>query len=193
MMALIKQTDFFYLFDSHARDSNGMPDPNGTAVVMKFANILELEQYLYSLSMSLHANLFEIVPVRLNICKSNCVKDRQAGLKKASEYKKRKQSEETDSEQQIRLQLKVNKSIKQKRSEETDSEQQIRLQKDSESKKRKRSEETDPSRQIRLQKDSESKKKKRSEETDTNRQMRLEKDRLNKKQKRAKKCHNRII
>ena len=40
MMALIKQTDFFYLFDSHARDSSGMPDPNGTAVVMKFANIL---------------------------------------------------------------------------------------------------------------------------------------------------------
>ena len=62
MMALMKQADFFYLFDSHARDSNGMPDPNGTAVVMKFANILELEQYLYSLSMTLHANLFEIVP-----------------------------------------------------------------------------------------------------------------------------------
>ena len=43
MMALIKQTEFFYLIDSHARDSNGMPNPNGTAVVMKFANILELE------------------------------------------------------------------------------------------------------------------------------------------------------
>ena len=163
MMALIKQTDFFYLFDSHARDSSGMPDPNGTAVVMKFAKILELEQYLYSLSMLLHANLFEIVPVTLNICKSNCVKDRQTRLKKASEYKKRKQSEETDSERQIRLQ-KLSESIKWKRSEETDSERQIRLQKDSESKKRKR-----------------------SEETDTNRQMRLEKDRLNKKQKRAKK------
>jgi hypothetical protein len=40
MMALMKQTDFFYLFDSHARDSSGMPDPNGTAVVMKFVNIL---------------------------------------------------------------------------------------------------------------------------------------------------------
>ena len=42
-MALIKQTEFFYLIDSHARDLNGMPNPNGTAVVMKFANILELE------------------------------------------------------------------------------------------------------------------------------------------------------
>ena len=67
MMALIKQTDFFYLFDSHARDSSGMPDRNGTAVVMKFANILGLEQYLYSLSMTLHANSFEIVPAQLNI------------------------------------------------------------------------------------------------------------------------------
>ena len=26
MMALVKQTDKFYLFDSHARDSCGMPD-----------------------------------------------------------------------------------------------------------------------------------------------------------------------
>ena len=184
MMALIKQTDFFYLFDSHARDSSGMPDPNGTAVVMKFANILELEQYLYSLSMLLHANLFEIVPVRLNICKSNCVKDQQARLKKASEYKKRKQSEETDSERQIRLQ-KLSESIKQKRSEETYSERQIRLQKDSESKKRKRSEEIDPKKEIRLQKDSESKKRKRSEETDPKKEIRLQKDSESKKRKRS--------
>ena len=41
MVAIIKQTDFFYLFDSHARDMSGMPDPNGTAV-MRFTNILEL-------------------------------------------------------------------------------------------------------------------------------------------------------
>jgi hypothetical protein len=46
MMALIKETDNFYLFDSHARDSSGIPDPSGTAVVMTFTNIIELEQYL---------------------------------------------------------------------------------------------------------------------------------------------------
>ena len=119
MMALMKQADFFYLFDSHARDSNGMPDPNGTAVVMKFANILELEQYLYSLSMTLHANLFEIVPVRLNVCnaaeqKNACVKDQEyvqkkrllvenEGDKQARQYNKRKQLKETDKERQIRL------------------------------------------------------------------------------------------
>ena len=40
----------FDLFGSHARDLHGMPDPNGTAVVMKFKNILNLEQYFYSVS-----------------------------------------------------------------------------------------------------------------------------------------------
>ena len=68
MMALIKQADALYLFESHARDFSGMPDPNGTAVVMKFTDILELEQYLYCLSMKLHTNSFEIVPVQLNKC-----------------------------------------------------------------------------------------------------------------------------
>ena len=35
-MGLIKHLDFSYLFDSHARNYNGMPDANGTAVVMTF-------------------------------------------------------------------------------------------------------------------------------------------------------------
>ena len=54
------------LFDSHARDSSGIPDPNGTAVVIKFNNILELEQYVYCLSFELHTNIYEIVPVQIN-------------------------------------------------------------------------------------------------------------------------------
>ena len=37
MMAIIKQLNYFYIFDSHARDLNGMPDPNGTAIVIKLA------------------------------------------------------------------------------------------------------------------------------------------------------------
>ena len=40
----------FYLFDLHARDLHGIPDPNGTTVVKKFKNILNLEQYFYSVS-----------------------------------------------------------------------------------------------------------------------------------------------
>ncbi len=53
-------------------------------------------------------------------------------------------------------------SLKKKRSEETDSERQVRFQKETESKKRKRSQETDSERQIRLDKDRFCKKQKRT-------------------------------
>ena len=162
MLAIIKQADLFYIFDSHARDISGMPDPNGTAVIMRFTNILELEQYLYCLSPELHTNYFEIVPIQMNKCIITTDIQRKKTLQKASECKKRK------------------------RSEETDSQRQIRLQKDRMSKKQKRSEETNIQRQIRLEKKKVYKKQKRSEETDREKQIRLEKDRLYRKQKQAK-------
>ena len=34
MMALIKQMNDFFVLDSHIQDFSGMPDPNGTAVVI---------------------------------------------------------------------------------------------------------------------------------------------------------------
>jgi hypothetical protein len=67
IMALIKTTDCAYVFDSHARNCYGMPDPNGTAVVMKFADIYKLEEYLCSISLELNSELFEIVPVEFRI------------------------------------------------------------------------------------------------------------------------------
>ena len=71
IMALIKQMESFYSINSHACGHDGMPDPNGTAVIMKFADILDLEQYLLSLSISLHTNLFEIVSVQLTATATN--------------------------------------------------------------------------------------------------------------------------
>ena len=41
-----------------------MPDSNGTAIVLKFETVVELEQHLYLLSMNLHVNAFEIVAVQ---------------------------------------------------------------------------------------------------------------------------------
>ena len=142
---------YFYLFDSHARDFNGMPDPNGTAVVMKFNNALELEQYLYCLSIKLHANLYEIVPVKVNKsttaqqilskgtkdqqyhnCSPENKGDKGATLQeesqKANECKKRWKANETDLQRQNRLERdRLHKKLK--RSQETDYEKQIRLEK----------------------------------------------------------------
>ena len=157
MMALIKENKFFYLFDSHARDCCGLPDPNGLALVMKFTDILEIECHLYSLSTKLNANFFEIVPIQLNECKVSLQEtkhlkdrkyqkkrlsaetehDKQVRLNKANEYKRQKLSKETDREKQIRLK-KLNKTVQRKRSKETDSEKQTRLEKDRVYKKRKR-------------------------------------------------------
>ena len=143
-----------------------MPDPNGTAVIIRFTNILELEQYLYCLSSELHTNSYEIVPIQINKC-TFC----------------------HDIQKKNRLQ-KSNDSEKRRRSEETDHQKQIRLQKDSLSKKLKRSQETNIERQIRLEKKKLYKNQKRSEETDSERQIRLEKERLSKKQKRSKQAEN---
>ncbi len=109
-----------------------MPDPNGTAVVMKFANIHELEQHLYSLSIELHSNIFEVVPVQLNICKASkqktkCVNDQ--------EYQRKRRSVETEGVKQARLK-EASESKKRKQSQETDNERQMMLQKVSESKKK---------------------------------------------------------
>ena len=118
-MALIKQENSFYLFDSHARDANGMPHSNGTAIVLKF----ETEQHLYLLSMNLHVNAFEIVAVQLILLSA---KQKAKSLKNI-EYLERKRSKENEYEKQIRLQ-KANDYKKFKLLEETDSERELRLQ-----------------------------------------------------------------
>ncbi len=55
-----------FSIDPHARDLNGMSNPNGTAIVIKFTSMLDMEQCLSSLSISLHVNLFELVAVQLS-------------------------------------------------------------------------------------------------------------------------------
>ena len=43
--AVIKHSESFYLFDSHARNSRGMPDENDTAVVLEFSELNELQNH----------------------------------------------------------------------------------------------------------------------------------------------------
>ncbi len=100
-MVLIKQNDVFYLFDSHVRDLNSMPNPNGTAIFMKFTSILHMEQHLSSLFISLHVNLFELVAVQLSII---CTFEPKEKCVKTCDYQKKRRSLEINHEKQIRLQ-----------------------------------------------------------------------------------------
>ena len=120
-MSITHSQDCFYMFDSHARNTEGMPAPNGNAVVVKCDNITDLEDYLFRLSKRLNTCLFDIVSVQLKSSplehdirildhdhqyeKANAiiVLKKQARLEKSKEYKRRKLSQETQFEKLSRL------------------------------------------------------------------------------------------
>ena len=133
VVALLKSIDnSIYVFDSHECNHYGVPDPNGTVIVMKCTNISELEKYLSSLSLLLNSIYFEIVPVEFytgivedpfiskpeqSSSKAKRLQEtdvqRQNRLQKAREYRRKKLSEETESQRQVRLNKKKNCPYKQ--------------------------------------------------------------------------------
>jgi hypothetical protein len=147
IMALIKSVDCMYVFDSHARNCFGMPDENGTAVVMKCADIDTLVEFIHSLSFQLQTDLFEILPVAFykeqydnqvlnpqNTCRNTFkrkISERNAiqlvkNRLKDKGYRKRRLSHETEFEREVRLDNK--KSCQQKKIlEENEFERQARL------------------------------------------------------------------
>ena len=101
-----------------------LPDPNGTAVVMKFRNILDLEQYLYSVSIELHINLFEIVQLNKHTASKTIAKSIRD-----KEYQKKRCSLETEGTKLARLPKAIGYKNRRK-SEQTDSGKESRLKKD---------------------------------------------------------------
>ena len=146
MMALIKQNDCFYLCDSHARDYMGMPCENGTAVVMKFDDISCVEQHLYSLSVELHSNLFELVPVQLIDLSENERLQRNRKRKLALESDSETNKEDLKKDKQRRLESKRKTLLREK-----DCDKQKRLAKANNYERAKKIVETDSQRQSRLE------------------------------------------
>ena len=70
VMAVIKKSDFLYLFDSHAWNLLGIPDKNGTAVVLKFSELDEFQNHVETLGHCLNVRIFEIASVYMhaNVC-----------------------------------------------------------------------------------------------------------------------------
>ena len=182
VMALIETTDCIYVFDFHARNCYGMPDPNGTAVVMKCADICSLEEYLYSISLQLNTELFEFVPVEFH--EHNADSD-MINVNKVDNSHKTK-STESETQRLSRLQT-ARKYIRRRLLEETDIEKKIRLERYNAPRKRKISQQAETERQIRLNKQNASKKQRLSKETDSQRQIRLAKTNAYHKRKRSQK------
>ena len=45
-LVLFKRNNDFYMFDSHSRDEQGLPVPEGMSCLIKFPDIFELEKYI---------------------------------------------------------------------------------------------------------------------------------------------------
>ena len=54
VMGVMKKSDFLYLSDSRARNSLGIPDKNGTNVVLKFSELCECQTHLETLGHCLN-------------------------------------------------------------------------------------------------------------------------------------------
>ena len=59
------------IFDSHRRNIEGYPTPNGRAVLLRFNFLKELCNYLRKLAMVLNADKFELTPIQITRCFSH--------------------------------------------------------------------------------------------------------------------------
>ena len=65
---LIFHAGFYYLFDPHSRESNGVPAPNGVSVLMKFRTLSQIEnyiQYVYLVSQN-KVHLWFQIQIQIN-------------------------------------------------------------------------------------------------------------------------------
>lgn len=178
-MAIIQSTDAVYIFDSHARNCFGMPDPNGTAVVMKCVDVSNLEQYIYRLALTLNCETFEIVPVEFYADKND---NHYCNTQSRMSSSKRKRQNETEAQKSNRLQ-KAREYKKKRMLLETETEKQNRLEKDNNGHKRKIFVESELQRHERLRKNNDYHKMKIVLQTELQKKSRLEKSKNYQRQK----------
>ena len=62
-LSIIYNTTSFYVFNPHKRNTYGLPDSNGGAIILKFNCFKQLCLYIHELSKSLSSTHYELTPV----------------------------------------------------------------------------------------------------------------------------------
>ena len=155
-VAIFKTTEGnFKIFDSHSRDSYGIPHPFGKCVLVFVEGINKLVIYLQNTLPPGNVTPFELKGVTVQLTNSEvtqkgtltCVtsgeitteSQKQIRLENHRKYNKTKRAMETETEKQSRLEN-ARKSKKRKQALETENEKQTRLENTRKSKKRKQAE-----------------------------------------------------
>ena len=186
-IAIFKTTEGnFRVFDSHSRDSYGIPHPFGKCVLVSVENINNLVIYFQNtVPQGNVVKSFEVKGVTVQLTNSEVTQNGTLTSGQVTSVNERvEQNRSEESQNQIRLK---NHRIykKTKRAMETENEKQHRLESGRNYNKRKQAVETETEKQTRLENAGNNKKRKQAVETTTEKQTRLENDRTYHKRKRA--------
>ena len=64
-IAVHRWHDMFYVYDPHSRSSCGMPQADGTSVLLTFRNFQNFRRYVYCLANALNSNTFEVTHMKI--------------------------------------------------------------------------------------------------------------------------------
>ena len=112
-LSIIFNNTSFYVFDPHKRNTYGLPDSNGGAIVLKFNSFKQLCLYIHELSKSLSSTHYELTPVIITKYKQ-IRSDQKANTNTSTEMKishkvKQDTSSEKNSSQTVEIKNKTNK------------------------------------------------------------------------------------
>ena len=170
MISIIHNSNLgFYVLDSYARNSFGMPDLNGNAVLLNLRNISSLENYLQLLATALNATFFEVVSVTFHNLNSS--ESQEFALTVNPKKRKLSIHESERQKQLLRMRLHAAKN----RANETEVERGKRLAKRQQNRAKKLAYETESEREERLAKRRQDRAKNLAHETESEREERLAK------------------
>ena len=54
-----------YMYDPHSRNIHGLPDANGSSILLTFHSFDKLSNYLRNLAINLNTDQFELTPIKI--------------------------------------------------------------------------------------------------------------------------------
>ena len=63
--AILRHGHTYYMYDPHSRHIHGLPDANGSSILLTFHSFDKLSNYLRNLAINLNTDQFELTPIKI--------------------------------------------------------------------------------------------------------------------------------